>query len=168
MACVSVADVAKTPALAALERARVAHTVRSYDHDPAAADAAGGYGLEAAEALGADPASVFKTLVLNVDSRLVVAICPVTGKVDLKAAAQAVGGKRATLADADQAQKATGYVVGGISPLGQKKRLPTVLDESATALPTVLVSAGRRGLDVELAPADLVRLTGATVAAISS
>lgn len=162
------AGVAKTPALTALERARVPHTVHAYDHDPVAAHAVGGYGLEAAVALGVEPETVFKTLVAQVDKELVVAICPVTSRVDLKQLARAVGGKRAELADPPAAQRATGYIVGGISPLGQKKRLRTVLDDSAMAHPRVLVSAGRRGLDVSLAPADLIRMTSAVVAPISA
>ncbi len=159
---------AKTPALTALERARVPHSVHAYDHDPAAAEAAGGYGLEAAHALGVAAETVFKTLVAQVDANLVVAICPVTSRLDLKHLAKAVGGKRAELADPAAAQRATGYIVGGISPLGQKKRLRTVLDDSALAHEQVLISAGRRGLDVALAPADLARLTNATVAPIST
>ena len=157
-----------TPATRALERAGVAHVVRSYDHDQGSTAAAGGYGLEAAAALGVDPATVFKTLLADVDGRLVVAICPVTAQLDLKAVAAAAGGKRARMADPAAAERATGYVVGGISPLGQRKRLPTVVDVSALDLPAVLVSAGRRGVDVELAPADLVRLTAATVAPVAA
>ena len=157
-----------TPATRALEKAGVPHVVRAYDHDPGGAAASGGYGLEAAAALGVDPATVFKTLLADVDGRLVVAICPVTAQLDLKAVAAAVGGKRARMADPAAAERATGYVVGGISPLGQRKRLPTVLDASAPALPAVLVSAGRRGVDVELAPADLVRLTSAVVAPVAA
>lgn len=159
---------AKTPALTMLQKESVPHTVREYDHDAAQAEHLGGYGLEAAQALGVDPARVFKTLVCEVDSRLVVAITPVTGKLDVKAVAHAVGGKKAAMADPADAQRATGYVVGGISPLGQKKRLATVLDASASEFSTVLVSAGRRGLDVELAPADLARLTGAVIAPIGA
>ncbi len=151
-----------TPATVALERAGVAFTQHPYDHDPAAAS----YGLEAAAQLGLDPAAVFKTLLAEVDGRLVVGIVPVSGQLDLKALAAAVGGKRAGMADPVAAERATGYVVGGISPLGQRKRLPTVLDASATDLPTIYVSGGRRGLDIGLSPADLVRLLDATVAAI--
>lgn len=152
-----------TPALLALEAAGVAHTVRAYDHDPRTALP---YGLEAATALGVDPARVLKTLVADVDGHLVVAVVPVAGELDLKALASAVGGKRAAMAGRGAAERATGYVVGGISPLGQRSRLPVVVDSAATGHPTVLVSAGRRGLDVELAPADLLRLTGATTARI--
>jgi len=157
-----------TPATAALARAGVAHVVRAYDHDPAVAAAAGGYGAEAAAALGVDPAQVLKTLVASVDGDLVVAVVPVDGRLDLKALAAAVGGKRAVMAEPAAAERATGYVVGGISPLGQRRRLRTVVDAGALEHPTVLVSAGRRGLDVELAPADLVALTGAVTAPVAA
>lgn len=152
-----------TPATVALTRAGVPFQVRAYEHDPAAAS----FGLEAAEALGVEPARVLKTLLADVDGRLVVGIVPVDGSLDLKALAAAVDGKKAAMAEAAVAERTTGYVVGGISPLGQRKALPTVLDESAVTHDTVLVSGGRRGLDVELAPADLVRLTAATVAPIA-
>ncbi len=135
-------------------------TVHAYGHDPAAAS----YGLEAADALGVEPGRVFKTLVAQVDGRLTVAVVPVSGQLDLKALAAAVGGKRADLADPKAAERSSGYVVGGISPLGQRRTLPTVVDASAAGYPTVFVSAGRRGLDVELAPDDLVRLTSAVLA----
>jgi Cys-tRNA(Pro)/Cys-tRNA(Cys) deacylase len=154
---------ASTPATTALAHAGVAFTVHSYDHDPKASS----YGLEAAEKLGLDPAAVFKTLLADVDGSLVVGVVPVTGQLDLKALAEAVGGKRAAMADPTVAARVTGYVVGGISPIGQKRQLPTVLDESARSHPTVYVSGGRRGLDIGLAPDDLVRSTGASVAAIS-
>ena len=157
-----------TPATAALARAGVAHVVRAYEHDPAVAAAAGGYGAEAAAALGVDPAQVLKTLVASVDGDLVVAVVPVDGRLDLKALAAAVGGKRAVMAEPAAAERATGYVVGGISPLGQRRRLRTVVDAGALEHPTVLVSAGRRGLDVELAPADLVALTGAVTAPVAA
>lgn len=147
----------------ALERAGVAFSVHTYDHDPGTAS----YGLEAADQLGLDPSSVFKTLLAEVDRSLVVGIVPVSGQLDLKALAAAVGGKRAAMADPAVAERTTGYVVGGISPLGQRKRLQTVLDESATRLETVYVSGGRRGLDLGLEPHDLVRLLGATVAPIA-
>ena len=152
-----------TPAVAVLTRAGVAFVVRPYAHDPAA----GSFGAEAAQALGAAPERVLKTLVASVDGALTVAIVPVSGSLDLKALAAAVGGKRADLADPRAAERATGYVVGGISPLGQRRPLPTVLDSSALAHPAVLVSGGRRGLDVELAPADLLRLTRAVAAPIA-
>lgn len=157
-----------TPATRALEQAGVEHSVRAYEHDAGATAAAGGYGPEAAAALGADPATVFKTLLTEVDGALVVAVCPVTTQLDLKAVAAAVGGKKARMADPATAERATGYVVGGISPLGQRRRLSTVVDASALEHATVLVSAGRRGLDVGLAPADLVRLTGAVVAVVAA
>jgi Cys-tRNA(Pro)/Cys-tRNA(Cys) deacylase len=146
----------------ALERAGVPFTRHAYEHDPAASS----YGLEAAEALGLDPAAVFKTLLADVDGSLVVGIVPVTGQLDLKALAAAIGGKRASMADPAAAERATGYVVGGISPIGQKKRLPAVLDASALDLATVYVSGGKRGLDLGLDPHDLVALLEAGVARI--
>jgi Cys-tRNA(Pro)/Cys-tRNA(Cys) deacylase len=146
----------------ALTKAGVAFTEHAYEHDPGATS----YGLEAAEVLGLDPAQVFKTLLTAVDGRLVVGIVPVSGQLDLKAVAAAVGGKKATMADPADAERATGYVVGGISPVGQKRPHPTVLDESATAFDVVYVSGGRRGLDLGLSPHDLVRVTSATVAPI--
>ncbi|WP_152188256.1 Cys-tRNA(Pro) deacylase [Georgenia satyanarayanai] len=154
---------AGTPALLALQQAGVAHTVREYVHDPRSELS---FGLEAAHALGVDPARVLKTLVAEVDGALVVGVVPVTGELDLKALAAAVGAKRATMAAPAAAERATGYVVGGISPLGQRRRLTTVVDETALEHATVLVSAGRRGADVELAPADLLALTGARTARI--
>jgi Cys-tRNA(Pro)/Cys-tRNA(Cys) deacylase len=153
-----------TPATALLARHRITHRVHAHDHDPRSAS----YGTEAAAALGIDPARCLKTLVAEVDGDLTVAIVPVTGALDLKALATAVGGKRAAMADPTAAERATGYVRGGISPLGQRRRLPTVVDTSATAFPTVYVSAGRRGLEVELDPADLVRLTTAVVAPVAA
>ena len=140
-----------TPATVAAERAGIVFTVHEYVHDPKAAS----YGLEAAEKLGLDPARVFKTLVADVDGKLTVAIVPVGAQLDLKAL-----GKRVTMADVRLAERTTGYVTGGISPLGQRKRLPTVLDESALVFETIHVSAGRRGLEIELAPTDLLELTG--------
>jgi len=151
-----------TPATVALEKAAVSFTQHHYSHDPAAPS----YGLEAAEQLGLDPAAVFKTLLAEVDGRLVVAIVPVSGQLDLKALASAVGGKRGRMADPAVAERTTGYVVGGISPLGQKKRLPTVVDDSAMSLEAVYVSGGKRGLDLGLAPADLVRLLDAVLAPV--
>lgn len=153
---------AATPALAVLAAAGVAHQLREYHHDPGTQ----GYGLEAAEKLGVPPERVYKTLVAAVDGHLCVAVVPVSHLVSLKALAKALGGKHAQMADPDLAMRATGYVVGGISPLGQKKALPTVIDETATLWDSVLISAGRRGLDVELSPTDLVRLTSAVVADI--
>lgn len=155
-----------TPATLALTSAGVEFTVRSYDHDRSVG-AQGSYGEEAAAALGVDPARVFKTLLGRVDHDLAVAIVPVSGQLDLKAFAHALRGKRAQMADPADAERVTGYVVGGISPVGQKRRLPTVLDASAMDHATVLVSGGRRGMDIELAPADLVSVTGATVAPVS-
>ena len=152
---------AGTPALVALERAGIAHTVHSYAHDPSNEL---GYGLEAAAAIGVAPALVFKTLLAVADGTLVVAVVPVDGRLDLKALARAVGAKKAEMADPATAERATGYVVGGISPLGQRQRLRTVVDRSALDHPTVYVSAGRRGLDVGLAPDDLLTLTGASTA----
>ncbi|HET6354392.1 Cys-tRNA(Pro) deacylase [Streptomyces sp.] len=151
-----------TPATVALTAAGTAFTVHAYDHDPASAS----YGDEAAEALGIRPDRVFKTLVADVDGELTVAIVPVAGRLDLKALATAVGAKRATMADPAAAERTTGYVRGGISPLGQRKRLRTVLDASASDHATVCVSAGRRGLEVELSPSDLASLTGAVLAPI--
>ncbi|MGQ4488769.1 Cys-tRNA(Pro) deacylase [Streptomyces sp. 372A] len=151
-----------TPATVALTAAGTAFTVHAYDHDPASPS----YGEEAAQALGVSPDRVFKTLVADVDGRLTVAVVPVAGSLDLKALAAAAGGKRATMADPAAAERTTGYVRGGISPLGQRKRLPTILDASARAHATICVSAGRRGLEVELAPEDLAALTGAVFADI--
>jgi Cys-tRNA(Pro)/Cys-tRNA(Cys) deacylase len=153
--------------MALLVAQRVAHVVRAYDHDPVARERGTEYGLEAAAALGVEPGRVYKTLVADVDGVLTVAVVPVDGRLDLKALAAAVGGKRASMADPAAAQRATGYVVGGISPLAQRRRLPTVLDAGALEFATILVSAGRRGVDVELAPADLVRLTAARTAPIA-
>ena len=152
-----------TPAVEFVRRSGVEHEVLEYRHDPDAPS----YGLEAAQALGLDPERVFKTLVASLaDGRLVVAIVPVEGQLDLKALASCTGAKRAAMADPRAAERATGYVTGGISPLGQKRALPTVVDESALALDKVYVSGGRRGLEIALAPADLVSLTRAEVASI--
>ena len=154
---------AGTPATVALTAAGIPFTAHAYEHDPANTN----FGLEAAAALQLDPEQVFKTLLADVDGKLVVGIVPVTGKLDLKALAAAIGGKRAEMADPKLAERRTGYVVGGISPIGQKTAHPTVLDETAELYDTVFVSGGRRGLDLELAPADLVRITDATVTAIA-
>ena len=157
--------VAATPAVRALEKAKVPYSLREYD--PAADPGEGhGWGEAAVAALGADPAQVFKTLVTRVDGALTVAVVPVSGQLDLKALAAAAGGRKAAMADPGDAERATGYVRGGISPLGQRKQLRTVVDESALEFATVMVSAGKRGLQVELPPADLVRLTRARTAAI--
>jgi Cys-tRNA(Pro)/Cys-tRNA(Cys) deacylase len=155
--------VAATPAVRALEKARVAHTLHPYEPEHPADQ---GHGEAAVAALGADPRQVFKTLVARVDCALTFAVVPVAGSLDLKALAAATGGRKAAMADPADAERATGYVLGGISPLGQRKALPTVVDETALSFATVLVSAGRRGLQVELAPAELLRLTRARTAAI--
>jgi Cys-tRNA(Pro)/Cys-tRNA(Cys) deacylase len=152
-----------TPATVTLEAAGIPFTAHAYTHDAANRN----FGLEAAAELGLDSEQVFKTLMVDVDGRLVVAIVPVSGKLDLGALAAAVAGKRAAMADPAVAQRKTGYVLGGISPIGQKTRLPTVLDETAELFDTIFVSGGRRGFDIELAPADLVRITAATIAAIA-
>jgi Cys-tRNA(Pro)/Cys-tRNA(Cys) deacylase len=152
-----------TPATALLAKQRIDHRLHSYPHGSGQA-----YGPEAAEQLGLDPRRVFKTLVADVDGTLTVGIVPVSATLDLKALAAAVGGKRAKMADVAAAERATGYVAGGISPLGQRKRLPTVLDASADGLETLFCSAGRRGLEVEVAPRDLARLTGARLAPIAA
>ncbi|UWE08949.1 Cys-tRNA(Pro) deacylase [Actinacidiphila bryophytorum] len=161
-----------TPATVALEKAGVAFTVHAYVHDSASGLS---YGDEAAAALGTGlgvphdevQGRVFKTLVAEVDGALTVAVVPVAGSLDLKALAAAVGGKRAVMADPADAERTTGYVRGGISPLGQRRALPTVLDASAAAFPTIFVSAGKRGLEVELPPLALQSLTSATLAAIA-
>jgi len=145
----------------------VPHAVRAYAHDPRGRERGLSFGLEAATALGVDPAQVFKTLVADVDGVLTVAVVPVDAQLDLKALAAATGGKRAAMADPAAARRATGYVVGGISPLGHRRPLATVVDSSALGFPLVLVSAGRRGADVELSPQDLVRLTAARTAPIA-
>jgi Cys-tRNA(Pro)/Cys-tRNA(Cys) deacylase len=158
-----VAGVAGTPATALLIKSNVRYALHDYPHDPRAAS----YGLEAAEALGVPPERVYKTLVARVDGALVVGVVPVGGSLDLKALAAAVGGKRAAMAEPADAERATGYVVGGISPIGQRRRLRTVVDASAAGHKTVFVSGGRRGLEIELAPADLAAVTGATLAPIA-
>ena len=158
-----------TPAVVAARRAGVACRVLEYQHDPAAQS----FGLEAAEALGVDPRQVFKTLVASLATAkspaatLAVAVVPVTARLDLKALAAATGAKKAAMAERGAAERATGYVIGGISPLGQRRRLATVIDASALAHDEIYVSAGRRGLEIALAPQDLVTLTEATLASIS-
>ncbi|MFD8412380.1 Cys-tRNA(Pro) deacylase [Streptomyces sp. NPDC059650] len=154
---------AATPAIVALTAAGADFTTHAYEHDPAHPS----YGQEAAEAMGVSPDQVFKTLVTDADGVLTVAVVPVSGSLDLKALASAVGAKKAVMADPSLAERTTGYVVGGISPLGQRKRLRTVVDSSAEGHPTICVSAGRRGLEVELAPATLAALTAATLAPIA-
>lgn len=152
-----------TRAIDAARRAGVAFIVHEYAHDPRSTrrSGGGGYALEAVEALALDPARVFKTIVVAVDGRLALAVVPADTEVDLKATAEALGGRRATVATTAQAERATGYVAGGISPIGTRRPLPVVLDASAAGHPTLHVSAGRRGLELELAPTDLVALTGA-------
>lgn len=152
-----------TPATVALAAAGIPFVPREYRHDPGAAS----YGTEAAEALGVEPERVFKTLLVDVDGELVVGIVPVTGSLGLKELAAAVGGKKAAMADPALAQRRTGYVLGGISPIGQKTTHRTVLDETAELFDTVLVSGGRRGFDIELAPSALVTATGALLADIA-
>ena len=149
----------RTPAITAAERAGIAFRVHEYEHDPRAAS----FGVEAVQKLGLDPARVFKTLVADVDGELTVAVVPVESQLDLRGL-----GKRARMADPKAAERATGYVTGGISPLGQRRLLPMVLDDSALAFETIHVSAGRRGLELELAPADLLALTGGRAAAVAS
>ncbi|KIP98223.1 MULTISPECIES: Cys-tRNA(Pro) deacylase [Pseudomonas] len=152
-----------TPALDLLKKVRAEHRIHSYEHDPKAAS----YGLEAAEKLGLDPAQVFKTLLASSEKgELLVAVVPVVGTLDLKALAQAAGVKKVDMAAVDAAQRATGYLVGGISPLGQKKRLRTFIDSSALNFPSIHVSAGRRGLEVELSAEVLAQHTQAQFAAI--
>ena len=154
---------AATPAVRVLEKAKVAHTLHPYDPDHPVEQ---GYGEAAVAALGSDPRQVFKTLVARVDGELTVAVVPVAGTLDLKALAAATGGRKAVMADPADAERTTGYVRGGISPLGQRKALPTVVDESALDFATIMVSAGKRGLQVELPPTELVRLTRARTAPI--
>ena len=152
-----------TRATQELTRRSIPHSVHPYLHQ----DAAGGYGPEAAAALGVPAEQVFKTLIASVDGRLTVAVVPVSGQLSLKALADAMGGKRAEMTRPDEAARATGYVVGGISPIAQRRRLPVVVDSTALDWPSVYCSAGQRGLQIQLAPADLIRATGATVAPIA-
>lgn len=150
-----------TPGILAAQRAKVAFTVHEYEHDPAAES----YGNEAVEKTGANPDQVFKTLVVSLDGKdLAVAVVPVSAMLGLKLIARAAGAKKAAMADRQLVQRTTGYVLGGVSPLGQKKRLKTFIDDSARNFATLFVSAGKRGLEIELAPEDLARLTGATFA----
>jgi Cys-tRNA(Pro)/Cys-tRNA(Cys) deacylase len=152
-----------TPALDLLKKVRAEHRVHSYEHDPKATS----YGLEAAEKLALEPAQVFKTLLAASEKgELLVAVVPVVGSLDLKGLAQAAGVKKVEMADPAAAQRSTGYLLGGISPLGQKKRLRTFIDNSAQGFSTIYVSAGRRGLEVELAPAVLAEHTQAKFADI--
>ena len=153
-----------TTATIALDRAKIPYKLHEYEHDPRRES----YGLEASQALGVPPEQVFKTLVAEVDGSLAGGVVPVHRQLDLKALAAAAGGKRAVMAEVAAAERATGYVAGGISPVGQKRRLPVVVDESALSLGTMFCSGGRRGLEIELAPADLIKATGAIVAAIAA
>jgi Cys-tRNA(Pro)/Cys-tRNA(Cys) deacylase len=152
-----------TPAVVALRAAGVPFTLHEYAHDPRSES----FGLEAATELGLDPDRVYKTLMASADGRLVVAVVPVSGRLDLKALARAAGAAKAVMADGREAERATGYVLGGISPFGQKRQHPTVVDETVELWDTVYVSGGRRGLDVEIAPADLVEVTGSIVADVA-
>ena len=152
-----------TPATVTLTRGSIPYAVRAYEHDPAAES----YGLEAAESLGVEPARVLKTLLVDTGAGLAVGLVPVDRSLDLKAMAAALDVKRVTMADPAAAERSSGYVVGGISPIGQKRALATVVDDSAFGHETVLVSGGRRGLDLELTPDDLVRATAAGRAVIA-
>ena len=154
-----------TPAVKLAKKAKIAHTTHEYKHD----SNAGSYGLEAAEKMAVAAERIFKTLVVDVgDKKLVVAVVPVTAMLNLKAIAKAAKAKKAVMADKNDVMRSTGYVLGGVSPLGQKKRLLTVIDSSAQVHDTIYVSAGRRGLEIELSPLDLKQLTNAEFAAISS
>lgn len=149
-----------TPAIELARRQGVAHTVHSYDHAPDCSS----YGTEAVEALGLDERRVFKTLVVDLGGKLAVAVLPVPHMLNMKLAAKAGGAKKAVMAEKGVVERSTGYVLGGVSPLGQKKRLPTYIDASARDYPTIFVSAGRRGLEIEVAAEDLCRLTGGSFA----
>ncbi len=148
-----------TPGIDAARKAKVDHRIHEYSHDSASAS----YGLEAADKLGVEPARVFKTLVVALDgNELAVAVVPVSASLSMKRIARAAGRKKAGMAEKSAVERATGYVLGGVSPLGQKKRLKTFIDASARRFDTLFVSAGRRGLEIELAPDDLAALTGAS------
>lgn len=152
-----------TQATLALDRAGVTYRRHSYEHDASSTN----FGREAADLLGLPPERVFKTLLVAGGGGLAVGIVPVDGQLDLKALAGALGIKSVRMADPTAAERSTGYVVGGISPVGQKRRLPTVLDRTAADFPTIYVSGGRRGFDIELAPSDLARVTAAVIAPIA-
>jgi Cys-tRNA(Pro)/Cys-tRNA(Cys) deacylase len=158
-----------TRAVDAARRAGIPHTVHEYAHDERASLRSGGrgYALEAVDALGIDAARVFKTIVVACDGKLGLAVVPADAEVDLKAVADALGGRKATIADPAEAERATGYVLGGISPLGTRRPLPVVLDASAAGFPTIHVSAGRRGLEIELAAADLVTVARGKLAPVA-
>ncbi len=150
-----------TPGILAAQKAAISHRIHEYRHDPQSES----YGLEAAEKLGLDPARVFKTLVVTLDDgELAVAVIPVAGRLSMKRVAKALGAKRAAMAERSVVERTTGYVIGGVSPLGQKKRLRTAIDPAVEAFETVFVSAGRRGLEIELSPVDLLALTRGLVA----
>ncbi len=153
-----------TPAIALLTKQKIKFTIHEYEADPHATS----YGAGTVAALGVEAGRVFKTLVATVDGRLSVGVVPVSGSLDLKALAAALGGKRGAMADPAAAERATGYVTGGISPFGQRQRLPIAVDSSVHDWLTIFVSGGRRGLQVELSPDDLVRLTNSVVAAIGA
>ncbi len=146
-----------TPGIDAACKAGISHSIHEYEHDPSSA----GYGNEAAKKMGIDPARVFKTLVVTIDGKmLAVGVVPVTGMLSMKLIAKAAGGKKASMTDPQEVQRRTGYVLGGVSPLGQKNKLKTFIDASSEVFDTIYVSAGRRGLEIELSPEDLARLTG--------
>jgi len=153
-----------TPAITALTKAKIPYTLRPYDHDPRTT----AYGDEVVAALGQDPARVFKTLVASVEGTLVVGVVPVAAQLDLKALAAAVGGKKAAMAAVAEAERSSGYVAGGISPIGQRKPLKTILDVTAGNFSTIFVSAGRRGLQVEITATDLLAVSGGFMAAIAT
>ena len=155
-----------TPAINVAKKAKVKFNVHEYQHDPNVAS----YGDEAAQAIGVDPARVFKTLLVSVNgnaNKLAVGVVPVAGQLDLKAMAMALNAKKVVMANPEDAERATGYIVGGISPLGQKKRLPLVLDESAKQFESIFMSAGRRGLEIEMSHLDLLSLTNGQLATIA-
>jgi len=153
-----------TPAVAIAKKAGIPYQLHEYSHDSQASS----YGEEAADLLGLSPKQVFKTLVVSTSSKtdLAVAIVPVSHQLNLKAVAKSLGVKKVAMADPAEAEKATGYILGGISPLGQKKRLPVVVDDSVTDFDTIYVSAGRRGLEIELKSDDLIKLCNSKVSAI--
>lgn len=158
-----------TPGIKVAKKAKIRHTIHEYEHDPASES----YGLEASQKLGVPAAQVFKTLVVRLDTRqnstdLAVAVIPVSSQLSMKRIAKAAGAKKASMAEQAEVERATGYVLGGVSPLGQKKRLTTIVDDSAQAFDRIFVSAGRRGLEIELAPADLVKLVNGQFASIQA
>ena len=157
-------DIPVTPAIIAAKKAGISFQIHQYQHDPSADS----YGLEAAEKLGVPAVQVFKTLVVSLDGKqLAVAVIPVSQSLNLKAMARACGAKKAEMADKNLVQRTTGYVLGGVSPLGQKKLLPTRVDESAQQFPTIYVSAGKRGLEIEIAAGDLCQLCEGCFAALT-